>query len=273
MAENPSNIVPDQIILLEGGSKLVPAASSSDSGKVLSVLNSDGDIGWAEGQGGGGTVDQTYDATSTNAQSGTAVAEAVGTPVTLVEGEGIDITESEGSLTIAASADQVYSASSTNAQSGVAVAGAIARVIPTVTSTDDGKVLKAAYSGGAGSYSWQAENPIFVVNDQGVTPDSYGNITFTPSGLGLYTVTLGLIGAQTSTGSSINKVTITQEIDNPYIMEFALGSIPCSCPGALISFTVQMQHRTAPVYIRFYSGTTRITTDLGTNLRMTVIKH
>lgn len=30
-----------------------------------------------EGGGGGGTVDQTYDATSTNAQSGTAVAEAV----------------------------------------------------------------------------------------------------------------------------------------------------------------------------------------------------
>ena len=35
----------------------------------------------ASGQGGGGsiTVDQTYDATSTNAQSGTAVAEAVAT--------------------------------------------------------------------------------------------------------------------------------------------------------------------------------------------------
>lgn len=35
----------------------------------------------ASGQGGGGsiTVDQTYDATSTNAQSGTAVAEALGT--------------------------------------------------------------------------------------------------------------------------------------------------------------------------------------------------
>lgn len=49
MAENPSNIVPDQIILLEGGSKLVPAPSAGDSGKVLGVLNSDGDIGWTEG--------------------------------------------------------------------------------------------------------------------------------------------------------------------------------------------------------------------------------
>lgn len=49
MAENPSNIVPDQIILLEGGSKLVPAPSAGDSGKVLGVLDSDGDIGWTEG--------------------------------------------------------------------------------------------------------------------------------------------------------------------------------------------------------------------------------
>jgi hypothetical protein len=102
MAENPSNIVPDQIILLEGGSKLVPAPSSSDSGKVLSVLNSDGDIGWAEGQGG--TVDQTYDASSTNAQSGTAVAEAVGTPVNLVQGSGITLTESGGNVIISADA-------------------------------------------------------------------------------------------------------------------------------------------------------------------------
>lgn len=102
MAENPSNIVPDQIILLEGGSKLVPAPSSSDSGKVLAVLNTNGDIGWAEGQGG--TVDQTYDASSTNAQSGTAVAEAVGTPVNLVQGSGITLTESGGNVTISADA-------------------------------------------------------------------------------------------------------------------------------------------------------------------------
>lgn len=55
--------------------------------------------------------------------------------------------------------DQTYDASSANAQSGTAVAGAISTVdaVPDVTSTDDGKVLKAAYSGGAGSYSWQAE--------------------------------------------------------------------------------------------------------------------
>lgn len=145
MAENPSNIVPDQIILLEGGSKLVPAASSSDSGKVLSVLNSDGDIGWAEGQGGGGTVDQTYDATSTNAQSGTAVAEAISGQAScqLVEGAGIDLTESNGSLVIAATVDQTYDATSADAQSGVAIAGALANInqVPASTQADEGKAL------------------------------------------------------------------------------------------------------------------------------------
>ena len=58
--------------------------------------------------------------------------------------------------------DQTYDASSTNAQSGVAVAEAIAAIpapsvdeVPDVTSSDDGKVLTASYSGGSGSYSWQ----------------------------------------------------------------------------------------------------------------------
>ena len=31
-------------------------------------------------------------------------------------------------------------------------------VVPAVTSSDDGKVLKASYSGGQGSYSWQTES-------------------------------------------------------------------------------------------------------------------
>lgn len=52
------------------------------------------------------TVDQTYDATSANPQSGTAVAQALGTIP---------------SVTV----DQTYSSSSTNAQSGVAVAQAL----------------------------------------------------------------------------------------------------------------------------------------------------
>ena len=51
---------------------LVPAPSATDNVKFLR-----GDGTWAEAGGSSVTVDQTYDATSTNAQSGTAVAQAV----------------------------------------------------------------------------------------------------------------------------------------------------------------------------------------------------
>ena len=60
--------------VIQAGAEL-PTRGSSDTGKVLTVKNSDGDLEWAEAQGG--DVDQTYDATSTNAQSGVAVAQAI----------------------------------------------------------------------------------------------------------------------------------------------------------------------------------------------------
>ena len=52
MADNPSNIVPDNLIVIEGGKQLVPAPESSDAGKVLGVLNASGDIGWVVDQSG-----------------------------------------------------------------------------------------------------------------------------------------------------------------------------------------------------------------------------
>lgn len=52
MADNPSNIVPDNLIVIEGGKQLVPAPAPSDAGKVLGVVNASGDIGWVEDQGG-----------------------------------------------------------------------------------------------------------------------------------------------------------------------------------------------------------------------------
>ena len=54
----------------------LPTSSSSDEGKVLTV-NSSGSAEW--GNASSVTVDQTYDGTSTNAQSGTAVAGAIAT--------------------------------------------------------------------------------------------------------------------------------------------------------------------------------------------------
>lgn len=91
----------------------LPTSAIGDAGKVLTVNNA-GAAEWAAAPGV--TVDQTYNASSTNAQSGTAVASAIA---------GISMDE-----------------------------------VPAVTSSDDGKILKAAYSGGAGSYSWQSEPTI-----------------------------------------------------------------------------------------------------------------
>lgn len=56
------------------GDKYTTALVQTDDGPQLCVKTFDLNGG---GGGGGGTVDQTYDPTSTNAQSGTAVAEAV----------------------------------------------------------------------------------------------------------------------------------------------------------------------------------------------------
>ncbi len=162
------------------------------------------------------TVDQHYDATSVNPQSGTAVAEALQTVpdelpsitgnagkvlkvnsgatgvewatesagATYTAGDGIAIdgnhkisadvdgttigidstTKKIKLLSTIPTVDQTYNASSTNAQSGTAVASAVSNAVsgldevPAVTSSDNGKVLKATYSGGAGSYAWDTDN-------------------------------------------------------------------------------------------------------------------
>lgn len=101
--------------------------------------------------------------------------------VTSVNGQTGDVTLSASdvgalpSSTIIPTVDQTYDATSTNAQSGTAVAGAIANInnVPTVGDTDDGKVLKATYSGGVGSYSWEsaggAQNVIFLTYNNSYT--------------------------------------------------------------------------------------------------------
>lgn len=75
-----------------GTEGIVPAPTATDNTKFLR-----GDGTWAEAGGGGGTVDQTYDATSTNAQSGTAVAGAISTKQnTLIAGDDIHFTTMVG---------------------------------------------------------------------------------------------------------------------------------------------------------------------------------
>ena len=96
------------------------------------------------------TVDQSYDATSSNPQSGTAVAQAVA--------------QAGGTV------DQQYNASSTNAQSGTAVAGAIAGVkqVPASTSADASKVLTVNSEGVPGWADSQGGGSSYTAGD-GIT--------------------------------------------------------------------------------------------------------
>ena len=82
------------------------------------------------------SVDQTYNGTSTHAQSGTAVKQAIDAldkSDSAVSGQYVSaVSETDGIITVSRenlptipTVDQTYSASSANAQSGTAVAGAI----------------------------------------------------------------------------------------------------------------------------------------------------
>ena len=119
----------------------LPAHTSTESGKVLGVDNN-GDLGWvAQGGGGGGSY-----------SAGTGIDITAGTI-------SVDTTTvaMKTDIPTVPTTDQTYNSSSTNPQSGTAVAGAISGVaqVPSVTSSDNAKVLTASYSGGVASYSWQ----------------------------------------------------------------------------------------------------------------------
>lgn len=124
------------------------------------------------------TVDQTYDASSANAQSGVAVASAISgkqdtisdlstirsgaaagaTAVQPGDLATVATTGAYSDLSGTPTVDQTYSAASTNAQSGVAVAQAVAGVnaVPASTSSDADKVLTVDAQGVPGWANAQA---------------------------------------------------------------------------------------------------------------------
>lgn len=137
-------------------------------------------------------VDQTYDASSANAQSGVAVASAISGKQdtisdlsTIRSGAAAGATAVQpGDLATVATTgaysdlsgtptiptvDQTYSAASTNAQSGVAVAQAVAGVnaVPASTSSDADKVLTVDAQGVPGWANAQA--PISAGNGVDIT--------------------------------------------------------------------------------------------------------
>ena len=175
----------------------VPETSASDSGKVLGVTDSEGTLGWVANGGGssytaGTGIDITNDTISVDTSviatqndiSGLQPTLTAGdnisisnntisaTDTTYTAGTGLSLTGTEFSVdtTVIASKNDLPSSdellpSATSSDEGKVLtidsqgdAGwatpASVDEVPAVTSNDDGKVLKATYSGGVGSYAW-----------------------------------------------------------------------------------------------------------------------
>ena len=87
------------------------------------------------------TIDQTYNGSSANAQSGTAVAGLIANYTTTANLANVALSGEYSDLLNVPTVDQVYNGSSTNAQSGVAVASAISdmqvvsNMVDTISST------------------------------------------------------------------------------------------------------------------------------------------
>ena len=82
---------------IAGASGEVPVVTENDNGKVLKAIY---DAGGPAVEWGEATVDQNYSASSTNAQSGVAVAQAIAAipSASYTAGDGIDITANEVSV-------------------------------------------------------------------------------------------------------------------------------------------------------------------------------
>ena len=149
----------------------VPAVTSNDDGKVLKATYSGGvgSYAWATESGGGGSPsDSVFRAvygSSTYAE--VRAAFTAGKAICLVDGDeddGViasDVTFVDEEDKIIFSRGNALNTSNnvrvdyTLARNGTwSTTSVTPRQVPTVTSTDDGKVLTASYSGGTGSFAW-----------------------------------------------------------------------------------------------------------------------
>ena len=126
------------------------------------------------------TVDTTYDASSNNAQAGVAVASAISSAVSGIEQVPSSTSTDSGKvLTVNAqgeaewatpSGGTQYSAGTgidISAQNAISIDATVVatqtdltgiKQVPAVGSGDDGKVLKATYNGGVGSFDWATDS-------------------------------------------------------------------------------------------------------------------
>lgn len=192
--------------LAPGGTHDLPPYDSTDAGKALVVNNEGDDVEWKT-VSASGVVDQHYDYTSSNAQSGTAVAEAISTKqdtisdlsdirsgaeagATAVQPSDLATVATTGdygdllnrpTIPAAVTVDQHYSSSSTNPQSGTAVAEALQTVpdeLPSITGNSN-KVLKV--NADATGVEWATESSAMVtdvqVNGSSVVSGGVASIT------------------------------------------------------------------------------------------------
>lgn len=161
------------------------------------------------GSGGGGgsiTVDQTYDATSANAQSGTAVAEAIATVPTYSAGTNVTISNGTISAT-----DTTYSAFTGATSQAAGAAG----LVPAPTTTDVDKYLK-------GDGTWG------TVSGGGIQNTALGTDCLTILGTPIAAGVFGSINIGPGTSAGGNSVAIGS-YDNSSAPDVGVGSVGIGC--------------------------------------------
>lgn len=282
----------------------VPSFSGSDNGLVLGVVgSSDPELQWVSKGGGGtsytagnginidtndvisakvdgtsigvnasgeleslATVDQHYDASSTNAQSGTAVAEAMsgvsGVPSVGSGDDGKVLTANYtgGSGTFSwqdppAQEQADWAQTNTSAVDFIKNKPTINNV-PAVGSSDDGKVLTANYTGGVGSYSWTtpsggssytAGNGISIANDtisakvdgSTITVNTSGELQATASSLQTKPL---VAGSGITLTASASDVTISADSQLPsWTSSDANKSLTVNASGSALEFAPRLK--------------------------------
>ena len=175
----------------------LPAHTSTESGKVLGV-DSNGDLGWVNQSGGGGTTYTAGD--GIDITSDVISADVDGTTI------GIDSsTKKIKLLSTIPSVDQTYSAASTNAQSGTAVAGAIAGK---EDAFDVGTGLEMDTSGTTPTL--QVEAPVDIVAGPGIVIDNPDGNTLRVSMAADYDEVTLWEGTPTTVAAAVNGLTLSE---------------------------------------------------------------